>query len=669
MIDLYPPPPGTAPTHPLGQQVQEFLGRLRTHGLTIGPREALDVHRLCLELVARGSIRELRDLIPYLSPVLCKSARERTLFMGVADQTASPGALSDHHVRASVPPRAKRRSRALLQSVWQACLFILTLSALAGLYFFVGQWLDFEVTAPAWLGAFIGAAPFAFIAIWLATRATVTGFRRQSASVMLGYNLSLDGVWSSLSLHRQTGEWRDRESRSASGLSSRQQDQAAQEINVDETISATVFSGQRGVAIRYRQQSVEPSCTVLIETESTNDLEADRIRLMVDLFSLDHRVAMDCYGFNVEPSFVTDFRTETMISIEELARNHAHGHLLVFTSGNGLVNSTTQSSTRSASILRNWRGKAILTATPIQQWGTLQMRLARDIGAYVGRSTHEGFIEALAAIGLRGSDHQRLEIDELQGAGDGAIRPLPARLLLNTYRLVHGEPSPDYRAEEIIDDLRNALDKRGLAWLAALSVYPKLEFPMMIYLGLELGYFSNTIAGDRRLASLTRLPWLRQGHMPIWLRARLVATLSADERSAIIAQLTHLLLGASIKSKSPIRSWASRVSEAYHFPGSNLPSINAGNGASPLEALEPTGSDLSLMLHLKARRLSDRAKTLVMDRTVWAMLAIATCTGIAAAALAPSAGETVGADRFLLILYCYLFGLTAGSLLMRRRYL
>ncbi|MCP4657091.1 MAG: hypothetical protein GY856_16910, partial [bacterium] len=68
-------------------------------------------------------------------------------------------------------------------------------------------------------------------------------------------------------------------------------------------------------------------------------------------------------------------------------------------------------------------------------------------------------------------------------------------------------------------------------------------------LTLHLGHRLRASGGERllrpkRLASLGRLPWLRHGYMPDWLRARLVSDLPRARRKSVRAVLERLLLTA-----------------------------------------------------------------------------------------------------------------------------
>lgn len=81
----------------------------------------------------------------------------------------------------------------------------------------------------------------------------------------------------------------------------------------------------------------------------------------------------------------------------------------------------------------------------------------------------------------------------------------------------------------LMDDLEAWLGKAGLDWLRALALFPYFECELTAHMGLALGGRFGTPMMDEALwLRLARLPWMRSGTMPDWLRKTLVRGLAPD---------------------------------------------------------------------------------------------------------------------------------------------
>lgn len=96
-----------------------------------------------------------------------------------------------------------------------------------------------------------------------------------------------------------------------------------------------------------------------------------------------------------------------------------------------------------------------------------------------------------------------------------------------------------------IQALRHYLGQDGFLWLSACSVYPELNWQLTLALGGELRQKKRLPQDPDEFASLlermTRLPWLRQGMLPDWLRRQLHKELKRRDRR-LIQQAIHNIL-------------------------------------------------------------------------------------------------------------------------------
>ena len=80
--------------------------------------------------------------------------------------------------------------------------------------------------------------------------------------------------------------------------------------------------------------------------------------------------------------------------------------------------------------------------------------------------------------------------------------------------------------------LEHGLAGPALRWLRALAVYPDLRWPLSLHVGAQLA--SGSVEETRRhVLSLARLPWLRAGVLPHWLRRELLSGMPASEEATI----------------------------------------------------------------------------------------------------------------------------------------
>ncbi|MFN9621257.1 MAG: COP23 domain-containing protein [Cyanobacteriota bacterium] len=99
--------------------------------------------------------------------------------------------------------------------------------------------------------------------------------------------------------------------------------------------------------------------------------------------------------------------------------------------------------------------------------------------------------------------------------------------------------------EQLLGQLQDFLGTEGFTWLAACAVFPELHWTITAYLGQRLRNANGEALMLRcPLLRLARLPWLRHGFMPDWLRLSLILALEPEQQSAVRAALTDLLLAA-----------------------------------------------------------------------------------------------------------------------------
>lgn len=318
------------------------------------------------------------------------------------------------------------------------------------------------------------------------------------------------------------------------------------QIDAAATIAATVRGGGEIVVPVVAATRHAPEYLVLIERRASGDQDAARLRDLVR--RLDILVPIAIYYFQGEPSILEPEKSGRPVPIERLQAQFADHRLLILGAGSELLDPATLKPHASAAKLRHWPERALLTPLGIAEWGQEEFALASELDMPVGRATPEGLLALAEAIGRDGEERE----DLLVSRGDGLARPLPEVLRVRPQRFLYSTPPGDLPVPLIVQQLRNFLDGPGFEWLAGLAIYPAVQWDLTLYLGVSLPEQSGGAASGARLyredriAALTQLPWLREGHMPDWLRRALIETLTPARSGEIRAALQQLIQAAEL---------------------------------------------------------------------------------------------------------------------------
>lgn len=104
---------------------------------------------------------------------------------------------------------------------------------------------------------------------------------------------------------------------------------------------------------------------------------------------------------------------------------------------------------------------------------------------------------------------------------------LPAFLAEDRDLLLSPMPIAAQEVEAIVANLEHWLDSTEMTWLRTIALFPLLHPGFTHFSGLILSEGKGMDAG--RYLKIARLPWLRAGFMPDWLRQALVHGMTADE--------------------------------------------------------------------------------------------------------------------------------------------
>lgn len=316
----------------------------------------------------------------------------------------------------------------------------------------------------------------------------------------------------------------------------------SKEIDVNKTIDATLSRGGWLTPV-YQTYQVLPEYLFLINRTSYRDHQAKFIEGIIESLKQEG-VFITIYFFDDDPRicFAEDGKNHPL-KLREIISKYSEHSLVMISDTERFFSSISGELEPWVNQLTNWDNRAVLTPIPVENWGYQELELAQE------------FI--LLPATLKGLDalSQRLR----QGwatyvVGEKTQIPLPDGLRTRPYLWIERNPPATEQINAMVDSLEKYLGKDGFYWLSACAVFPELHWNITIYLGNVLKVESGaSLIEVCSLTDLARLPWLRYGYMPDWLRVYLITTLSSEQEQIIRTALQGLLITAIQGSVSKLQ--------------------------------------------------------------------------------------------------------------------
>ncbi len=331
-------------------------------------------------------------------------------------------------------------------------------------------------------------------------------------------------------------------------------------LDVRRTIDASLAQGGCLISLQNERLRPLPEYLVLIEEQRGDDHGAQRLRDLLTPYRKNANVHFDVYTYQHTPTMLRTEDGRTLRPLEAVRAMHPEHRLIILGTGHDFVAFEDGQPRAFVDILTAWQRRVVLTPQPLAEWGRREFLVADALACPVGRATRNGF----RTIGdLLGLDAVSPPDPGLRPEGDGRLAELPDSMRLAPQRLLYEDPPNNVEVDDLLRDLGNYLDRDGFRWLSALAVFPAIQWDITLYLGLRLPTerdlafkrddreedlrqfcYRDDAVGERRLSALSRLPWLRNGHMPDWLREALLDRLSDTDRGEIYRAIDEALESA-----------------------------------------------------------------------------------------------------------------------------
>ena len=285
----------------------------------------------------------------------------------------------------------------------------------------------------------------------------------------------------------------------------------------------------------YRALPRVPDLVVLVDFQHRADHLAGLAETLV-LRLREAGLAVHRYPFQRHPARVLGARGQG-IGLTELAARHAGARLLIVGDPAAFVDPWAGRAADWTEVLALWPRRALLATRGVPDpW----------------RAALEGAGLALAPFGEAGLIRLAGHLTQGPVAAGGLPEPiLPGLLGTNTIALDPAPAAADRRA--LLADLDAWLGPHGGLLLAAAAVYPEVHPGLTRVLDQALFPADPAAIRGERLLRLARLPWLRAGHLPDWLRLTLTERTGRAQTRRIGAIYRELLGRASVDGEEALR--------------------------------------------------------------------------------------------------------------------
>ncbi|MCC5610399.1 serine hydrolase [Nostoc sp. CHAB 5834] len=303
------------------------------------------------------------------------------------------------------------------------------------------------------------------------------------------------------------------------------------ELDVNKTIDVTLSRGGWLTPI-YKTYQVLPEYLFLVNRASYRDHQAKFMEEVTERLK-DEGVFITIYFFDDDPRICFPHVCEGFpLRLREITSKYSQHFLVIISNTEKFFSSINGELEPWVNQLTSWSNRTVLTHTAAESWGYQELKIAQKF--IILPAT----IKGLQVLGQR--LHQGVATYPL--AEETQI-PLPDYLRIQHFIWIERNPPPTEQINAMLDSLEKYLGKDGFYWLSACAVFPELDWNISIYLGNVLKTESGvSLIEVCSLTDLARLPWLRYGYMPDWLRVYLITTLSQEQQQIIRSVLQDLLI-------------------------------------------------------------------------------------------------------------------------------
>ncbi len=566
-------------TQPL-PEFELLFARLESAGFPIGIEGRLRSLALISRLVGMGvRVDDPAQLFIYLLPTLATSQHELADMRRLFDEWIRPeggGAVQDDKVRranaqSAIPREIRQLERAdrqgLIAGGSLAGVAVLAFVGLIAVRTWSGSAPSLGSAAtdvvtysqpvvslgaglhPAWKAFFEDVlSRLAFALVVLGAGLSFAAWRRDVKGRLVRRVGETD-LASTFSMKLDIPRWfRTVEARAAFDRLKRVRWSETNVIDVAATIANTVRAGGRPVVAMQRRREL-PNYVLIVDRAAGDDHAGLFARLLEGALA-EASIVYSRYDFTgsldrlnpVRGGLHDDIVDYEFLPFSLVASRHAGERLITVSAGTAFFElpgiridraghrSVVRPGTAVPDLLhiREFSAAFLITSAPKAAWGENERRL-EELGFSIFTADVAG-IDGLAA--------QLMQAPEAGAAPGLGTEPREEhfldRLARNPTRLMSGIPPQRDEIHRLVNDLKVwAADKEVYTLLAAIAAFPKIDARITFVLARLVLQSRNGEIDSALFGRLVRLPWIREGRMPDWLRIAIINGLRQEQRDLV----------------------------------------------------------------------------------------------------------------------------------------
>lgn len=287
-------------------------------------------------------------------------------------------------------------------------------------------------------------------------------------------------------------------------------------LAIDKTADATAKAAGYFTPV-YQQQAIIPPCILMIGYQHGQD-QATGLALLLQQRLTHAGLEVYTFFFQGTPQKLKPIGENYWTTLEQVTHKYTPAKLLLISDPDIFFSSWSGERHSWVNTFRLWNQCALLYKRPITD--NKLNKLAR-LNIHCSPLSSEG----LTQISHWFSDpYFKLDLKQPK------LQILPAALARLTDSDCYETPNTSSK-KELIEALNEFCNTSDLRLLTIISTYPELHWGLTQRLEKECFFENNTLEErENRLLKLLRLPWLRYGQIPEWLREHLVSNQSKTLR-------------------------------------------------------------------------------------------------------------------------------------------
>jgi outer membrane protein OmpA-like peptidoglycan-associated protein len=542
-----------------------MIDRLRAAHLAIGVGDELRLRVLLHRLAEVGAPADgVESAARWLGPILCRNADQQQTLVSVLQQIDGEQASKPLLAPATPPQTAQEAAiaRQRKRNLWKIGLWFAAAALLiAALSAWLLLWPAQEVKPPPepvvtptcvppdckpddgvkppppkpsrgpWWTVGLGLIPITVVLTFLMVRQRRRVFLlrglvpRQEPTLTRMLPARSDGLFRADRMRVPTADWR------------RHRWEDSHAFDPIASVARTVRTAGEPTIVTARRR-ILPKYLLLVDRTGANDLlAAIADHLMARLKAEQIDVAR--FDYRGDPRHLTAVDGAggrgALRTLQELRSSHDEHQLIVLADAASAFDRATRQPRVWLSLLCQWPQPILMSPLPVPHHGAAERRMA-DLGFKVVEASSEG----VAAIGrlMRRDDRSAWRY---MAADEEST--LDAILAADAYRWTGDQAPSDGEVDALIKALEKSLDPKAFILLATIAVFPMTDARLTLYAGGQLTAALQWHHGlEGLLAEIGRLPWLRQGYVPEWLRVALVEWLEHPQRQELARTVRSLWL-------------------------------------------------------------------------------------------------------------------------------